>query len=209
MVLSWNWDVEILKEAVIYRSKHLRDAWIGDYETEIFTLALLYFISDTLWVCMVPHCVKSPSTIIIHHFACLVYLFLLFMNPTYFWFMGSCLSIEANTWFLIARRVMNKSGVPVWKIDLPFGYSLQLKLISVCFYTTWFLGRCILYPYLLNEVWTDWYEKREIALFVKMSMQALFTFLNLKWTYNLIQGKFNYWRKRREGSLKEYNEKGL
>jgi len=220
VVLGLNWDFKMLRDVLLLlfmqnnnNNYSLQDAWTGNYEFQIFNLALFYFVVDMAWVSIVPRCVRSLKTIILHHLACMVYLYLVYLHPEQFWFMGACLSIEINTWFLIARRVVNKPGFPVWNIDLPWGLSFRVKLISICFYITWFIGRCFLFPYLLTVVVKEWIVTRHFNLLVKLCMHSLFTYLNLKWSYDLIMSKINYIKKCRRnsriGSTDNAEDKGL
>mmetsp|Transcript_10406 Transcript_10406/g.15451 ORF Transcript_10406/g.15451 Transcript_10406/m.15451 type:complete len:262 (-) Transcript_10406:157-942(-) len=195
-----NWDYNTIWHECILRSNneitHMKDAWTGEFQDQVFNAALCYFLLDTLWMLIAPKSVRSPGTILVHHLACMVYLYLVYVREEFFWFMGACLSVEVNTWFLIARRVVNKQGIPAWNIDLPLGFSLKIKFISICFYATWITLRCVLFPYLLHEVYSSWVESpQDMQLLVKLSMHSLFTFLNLKWTYDLCVSKMNYWRK--------------
>ena len=213
-MLGLNWDFATLRDSVFNRKSNysLKDAWIGEYEAHIFNLALFYFVVDLIWVAIIPRCVRSPITIISHHLACMVYLYLVHLYPEQFWFMGMCLSIEINTWFLIARRVANKQGFSVWTLSgLPFGLSVRLKVISACFYVTWFIGRCLLFPYLLTVVLQEWFESKRFSLLLKLCMHSLFTYLNLKWTYDLVISKINYIKKLDQGgrSDESQNDKGL
>lgn len=108
-----NWEYDTIWHGCILDSNnnnqitHIKNAWTGEYQDQIFNAALCYFLMDTMWVLVVPKCVRSPGTIVVHHMACLVYLYLVYIRPEFFWFMGACLTVEVNTWFLIARRVVS------------------------------------------------------------------------------------------------------
>ena len=54
--------------------------------------------------------------------------------------MGACLTVELNTWFLIARRVAYKRNLS--------GTTLS-NVIDACFYASWIIIRCIIYPAIL------------------------------------------------------------
>ena len=190
-----NFDFGILYESVFHQTIHVKHAWTGEFEAEVLQLSIFYFLVDLFWVVLIPGCVRSPNTIIVHHLAVCVYIYLVVIHPDQFWFMGSCLSIEINTWFLIARRVMNQAGLPVWNLNLPWGFSLQVKIISLLFYSTWFLGRCILFPFLWTVVFKEWMDTKEEGILLKLLMHSVFTILNLKWTYALVISKINYMKK--------------
>ena len=102
-------------------------------------------------------CTKSS-----HHsstsYCYILYLMVPYSKPHVQWCMGACMSVELNTWFLIARRVFNKQGFCPWVIGLPPLFSIRVKLISIFFYLTWISIRCILYPYMLLEVTRVWQQ---------------------------------------------------
>ena len=190
------------------------DAWTGEWFHVFFYYTQTYFVVDLLWVILVPSCVRSPSTIIQHHIATILYMMVPYYFLPYRFLMGALLSVEINTWFLIARRVFNKQGLPPWTIDLPPIISIRIKLISTCFYVTWIVIRCIIYPALLLNFFTR-YENRTKLLGTRfnvfalcIALQTCFVALNLKWTYDLIMSKVRYWR-RKGKSKKEDLSKGL
>ena len=143
-VINWNWEMILSMP----KNKSVADAWTGDFFDLFFGVTFLYFVVDLLWILLIPSCVKSPSTIIQHHVATMLYIMIPYFVPDYRWCMGACMIVEVNTWFLIARRVFNKQGFSPWIIDLSF-VSIRVKLISICFYVTWISIRCFLYPILM------------------------------------------------------------
>lgn len=184
----------------------------GEWFHAFFAVTALYFIVDLLWILLVPHCVKSPATIIQHHIATILYISIPYSIPEYRWCMGACMSVEINTWFLIARRVLNKQGFSPWNIDLSF-LSIRVKLISICFYLTWITIRCILYPALMGPFYRNWieYTKRVGTpwniVMLCIPLHAAFCLLNLKWSYDLLMSKVRYWR--RKGQYHSVSSKGL
>ncbi len=56
-------------------------AWTGEYFEYFFWTTVAYFLLDLIWVCLIPKCVKSPSTIIQHHLAVFAYLVLPYFIP--------------------------------------------------------------------------------------------------------------------------------
>jgi len=207
--INWNWDMIFHLSST---SKHtLIDAWTGEHFHLFWDITLLYFIVDLIWVLLVPHCVKSPSTIIQHHIATICYIFVPFVFKESQWVMGACMSVEVNTWFLIARRVFNKQGFPPWQIELPPFISLRIKLISIFFYVTWFGIRVFLYPYLFFPIFGLWQWLSEESgtvynvMLVCMPLHAVFCILNLKWTWDLLSSKVKSWRKGEKGKV----DKGL
>ena len=101
--------------------------------------------------------------------------------------MGLILSVEINTWFLIARRV--------------FVYRRQVKppladTITALFYISWIVIRCIIYPGLL-VIFLRMAHEGIIRTQSIMHLQLLFlpvhaglVVLNLKWTYDLFLPMF-------------------
>jgi hypothetical protein len=209
--MNWNWDL-----LISVKSSHTSawEAWTGDWFNSLYFYAQSYFVVDLLWIILVPQCVRSPTTIIQHHIATILYMLIPWFYPEYRFVMGALLFVEINTWFLIARRVFNKQGFPPWIIDLPPFVSIRIKLISVFFYLTWIVIRCIIYPYVLLEL-VGVYDERSRRLntrfnvcLISLSLQACFVILNFKWTYDLVMSKMRYWR-RKDKKAKEQLSKGL
>jgi hypothetical protein len=205
--MNWNWD-KLGRAVSLFGGEggDLSDAWTGEWFDLFFRVSALYFVADLIWVSVQPSCVKSPGTILVHHIATLLYIILPYIYPEVRWIMGACMSVEVNTWFLIARRVFNKQGLPPWTIDLPFAVSFRVKLISVSFYATWILTRNLLYPviwvlmlrmFLEHSAESDHINVMAIAL----PFHTIFCFLNFKWSWDLLMSKLRYWRKGGGGSI--------
>lgn len=181
-------------------NKTIKDAWTGDWFEAFFFVTALYFVLDLMWIIFLPKCVSSPAVILQHHLAALVYIMVPYFAEEAQWGMGACMSVEINTWFLIARRVFNKQGFSPWVIDLPPLFSLKVKLISILFYTTWIFVRCYLYPLLWFEFHSMWQQRSKqygtkYNLFaISLPLHTILCILNLKWTYDLINSKIRYWR---------------
>ena len=180
----------------------LQSAWTGDWFDVFFYFTAAYFIIDLLWIIILPICVKSPSTIIQHHLAVLLYIMIPYLHPNFRFCMGACMTVEINTWFLIARRVFNKQGFPPWTlIELNSWLSIRVKVISIFFYLTWISIRCILYPALMIpfcKFWRD-HTKHTGTVFHLITaaclLHAAFCLLNLKWSYELLMSKVRYFRR--------------
>jgi len=212
-IMNWNWDLLFFG-----KKQNIADAWTGEWFDLFFWTTVSYFVSDLIWVLLVPKCVKSPGVIIQHHVVTMLYLLVPFYRPHCRWCMGACMSVEINTWFLIARRVFNKQGFPPWIIDLSI-VSIRLKVISVGFYVTWFGIRVFLYPamlYYLIKVYMK--ESTRSGTYVNIDLippvlQSVFCILNLKWTIDLIASKIRYFKRKRamkgSGKTVEYVDKGL
>jgi hypothetical protein len=173
-------------------------AWTGKYFYLNCSTTILYYLVDMSWVVMVPTCVKSPRTIIKHHFAVTIYFLVPIFWPEYRWFMGAFLSIEISTWFLILRRVVYKrqSLIP----------AICIHIIDMLFYTTWIVIRCFILPGLLIEAFSlagDVVTKSghfRHLLFVFIPLHFFLCLLNFKWTYDLFEPII---RGRRDGLAKK------
>merc|ERR1712045_582026 len=122
--------------------------------------------------------------------------------PKFRFLMGVCMSVEVNTWFLIARRVFNKQGLPPWKFDIPCLLSVRVKLISVFFYITWVSIRCIMYPYVLYVMVFPLRSHEEYgapdgryAIYAAIGLQVIFCCLNGQWSMQLLNSKMRQWKK--------------
>merc|ERR1712087_1055300 len=82
-----------------------------------------------------------------HHIVAMIYLLAPIYYPRYRWLMGAVLSVELNTWFLIARRLVYRNNY------CPSGYAkvspIITSTVSAFFYFTWLAIRCYLYPSVL------------------------------------------------------------
>lgn len=197
-VLNWHWDGMLQAES-------FADAWTGDWFFSFFYITLFYFVVDLLWIINIPQCVKSPGTIVQHHAATILYILIPYHVPRFRWAMGACMSVELNTWFLIARRVLNKQGFSPWTtIDLSI-VSIRVKLVSLFFYITWISIRCVLYPALMMPFYRCYQEHsiqtgtRWNVVMWSVPLHAAFCVLNLKWTYDLIMSKIRYFRRKARG----------
>lgn len=202
-VLNWDWDKFI--NGVNRHNKLKIDevpfvhAWTGHYFELFFWTTVAYFLVDLIWVCVIPKCVKSPSTIIQHHIAVFVYLIIPYMYPNFRFLMGICMSVELNTWFLIARRVFNKGGNSPWQFDIPYVISVRVKLISIFFYITWISIRCVLYPYVwyvlaVRMIPNKKYRDFRNVIMIALVLQSCFCFLNGQWSLQLLNSKIRQWK---------------
>eukprot|EP00804_Cyclotella_cryptica_P007657 CCRYP_015236-RA/>CCRYP_015236-RA protein AED:0.03 eAED:0.03 QI:354/1/1/1/0/0/7/3741/314 len=206
--MNWNWDILFDPRS----KKNIQQAWSGDWFSPFFAVVIGYFVADLIWVILIPKCVKSPGVIIQHHIATLIYLVIPYLFREDGWLMGACLSVEINTWLLIARRVFNKQGFPPWVIDLPPFVSIRIKLISVLFYVTWISIRCFLYPIIMKillELWWKQWKQTGMVLYsrytVGIVLHSIFCILNFKWTFDLFASKLRAWKLGKEAKV----EKGL
>ena len=224
--MNWNWDMLLAsctfsssggndqKQGQLSVSDSIAASWTGEWFDMFFQITALYFIVDLIWVAVIPSCVKSPATIIQHHIATLFYIAIPYLHPFVRWLMGACMSVEVNTWFLIARRVFNKQGFPPWILNLPTGVSIRVKLISILFYSTWIGIRCVIYPVIWIKLFSMWkMYSVEVGtmlnvLAIALPLHTIFCGLNFKWTWDLIVSKIRYWRKGGKGGSSTV-DKGL
>ena len=73
----------------------------------------------------------NPTLIVRHHTVAILYLDGPILYPRYRWGMGACLSVEINTFFLIARRVayLRRDSL----------HPIVPKMVNASFYITWIL----------------------------------------------------------------------
>lgn len=107
------------------------------------------------------------------------------MWPEYRWFMGACLSVEVNTWFLILRRVVYKR-----KDEIP---PLIIEAVSICFYVSWIVIRCFIYPAIM-VCFLQMAHERVVETaqlwhwpMVFIPVHFFLCLLNLKWSYDLFE----------------------
>ena len=227
--LCWNFDLLLDSKSTV------QEAWIDDYFPLFFAVTVGYFLADLLWVSLEPSCVKSPAVIVQHHIVTLIYLSLPYQHEDTHWLMGACMSVEVNTWLLIARRVFNKQGLRPWVINLGFS-SIRIKFISVMFYITWVVIRCYVYPAILSILIGLWSEKTQTRgiynyVLLAIALHSVCEFpiypckgfhhllsrlhssssfpvvclLNFKWTFDLLRGKYKAIRYGKSAKI----EKGL
>mmetsp|Transcript_58032 Transcript_58032/g.79083 ORF Transcript_58032/g.79083 Transcript_58032/m.79083 type:complete len:254 (-) Transcript_58032:605-1366(-) len=139
-----------------------------------------YFLFDLAWICVKPQSVKSPNFIIVHHIVTILYLLIPYNIPQYGWCMSSCMLVEINTWFIIARR-----------------YWDHWPLHSFFFYVTWISIRLILYPWLVYRFALAYLEHSAYTqnpynpIVCAPFLQVLLVGLNIKWTRDLYLSKVN------------------
>ena len=174
---------------------------------------MTYFLVDLLWVAWTPICVKSPDVIIKvrnehglsvsrcqrltphflslqqHHLVAMAYMIAPVYLPEFRFFMGACLSVEINTWFLILRRVIFKYP------NLPF---VLTESVSVAFYVSWIAIRCFVYPYVLYDFLRRSYDAilethRLHWPMICIPVHFFLCVLNFKWTYDLFSPMVKKW----------------
>jgi hypothetical protein len=200
-ILNWNW--QKLNASIIFGKKSsipFEMAFAGEYFDIFFNMFTGYIIIDSLWIVLDPRSVKSPSMILKHHIAVLLYLIIPTLYPKLNFMMAILVSVELNTWFLIARRVYNKQGLKPWKVRIPILPAIHIKFLSICFYASWFAIRVVLYPYvyyIFYRMWNGTYLiQNDIPLWA-MGASIIFhtglCFLNCSWTLDLCRSKLRQW----------------
>ena len=164
-----------------------------------------YIVADLGFLIWLPNCVKSPKAIVSHHYATLLYIAVPIYHLPMRWFMGACMFVELNTWFMILRRVLNfKDASGLWKqisrftnVPTPLG---TVKLVSVCFWITWVIIRLAIYPALVPVAVKMWWSEvllssypapiswMQVVLLAPV-FQIYLTYLNLQWTLQLVKNK--------------------
>ncbi|GKY99351.1 hypothetical protein MPSEU_000890200 [Mayamaea pseudoterrestris] len=168
------------------------EAWTGNHFYLNWATTILYFFIDLMWVSRIPICVKSPGIIVKHHAVAIAYLSAPLHWSEFRWFMGACLTVEVNTWFLILRRVLYKRRE---SIQSP----LLQEVVSAFFYTSWIIVRCFIYPAILF-VFLQMAHLKVLETNVLWHWPMLFIpvhfflcILNLKWSYDLFQPMVQKW----------------
>jgi TLC domain len=124
-----------------------------------------------------------------HHIVAIAYLSAPVAFPEFRWFMGACLSVEINTWFLILRRVIYKRRHP----------QIFQDAVAVSFYISWVVIRCYIYPAILfvflrlaAERVADTQRLWHWPM-VFIPVHFFLCVLNLKWSYDLFEPLVRKW----------------
>ena len=129
----------------------------------------------------------------------MLYLFAPIAYPEYQWFMGAILSVEINTWFLIARRLVYGSRNNATTTPPSTLLSVTQFIISSLFYLSWIVIRCYLYPSYLIWFFVMAEERiRETQVYFHNEMificvHTVLCLLNLKWSYDLFTPIVKRW----------------
>lgn len=204
-ILNWNFQ-KINLGVSEKKDIPFEQGFTGEYIDMLFYVFAGYVAVDLVWVLLIPRCVKSPKAIINHHIAVLLYLIIPKMYPGFNFLLAILVSVEINTWFLIARRVFNKQKFKPWLLKIPLICTIEIKFLSICFYITWFAIRVVLYPY----VYYIFYRMSKGPFLVRHGIPAWvlatsvmfhtgLCFLNCSWTNDLLMNKIRQW-KNKEGT---------
>lgn len=173
-----------------------------------FWVFLAYIIFDTVFIAVIPRCVASPTTIILHHLVCVVGWSLpaLYIasgtgmpdSMKYGRFVAYGALVEFNTFFLIFRRNFR-----------------NVYAATFLFRGSWLCLRLLMYPYKSIEYLLEYYydyigangqgDVPILATVILVLMLAL-DYLNFKWTYDLVSKEL---KKIHNGEEKGEISKGL
>eukprot|EP00450_Noctiluca_scintillans_P007938 CAMPEP_0194486478 /NCGR_PEP_ID=MMETSP0253-20130528/7110_1 /TAXON_ID=2966 /ORGANISM="Noctiluca scintillans" /LENGTH=352 /DNA_ID=CAMNT_0039326569 /DNA_START=43 /DNA_END=1101 /DNA_ORIENTATION=- len=175
----------------------VQELWVGQSGVAFWWTSMSYFICDLTFVVSLPTSVKSPEVIIAHHIATMCYLIIPKFYPQYMWIMGACMLVEVNTWFLIARRVFNKTGEKPFSVGVGMVKSLRISVVSTCFYFSWVFVRIVLNGFVLLEILSIYRVEVEVTHVLPVDIcilsplvQTILIVMNTKWTIDLARSKF-------------------
>lgn len=176
--------------------------WNGTYFLLFWYTTFTYFIIDYLWVFFIPKSVKSPELIKTHHIITILNILCPYYYQEAEWFMGVCMIVELNTWFLIVKR----QYIPFHN-DKYLLNKLIYFTINTLFYLSWYIIRLFIYPILTFDMY-DLYISQykflsnhnklyndKIFLIINPFLYSLLChfclcLLNLKWTFDLVKSNF-------------------
>jgi hypothetical protein len=162
---------------------HLREESGRDHQGQYQRAVVPIISMHTMLISRCCFSLRLPYfRVVQHHIVAILYLSAPLALPEFRWFMGACLSVEINTWFLILRRYKRKDRNPM----------LQ-EIVSWLFYVSWVAIRCFVYPAIMvvflqmaheEVVKTDtlWHWQ-----FIFLPIHFFLCLLNLKWTYDLFE----------------------
>lgn len=191
----YEWDFNKLVYCLV-NNIHIQNAWNGvlhsnSSATELplfFAYSWIYIVIDFLIIFIYPECVKSPRLILFHHSLFIINVILCLLQPWTYWYMGANILVEINTWFIIARRCMHKSGISKNSF-------LTYVLVSGSYYLSWIIFRLIMFPYLFYLNYLAWVElKQEKGSVFNLTLWGLintgiFLSLMIKWSFDIIRNK--------------------
>ena len=149
-----------------------------------FYTFLTYMITDSAWLSLYPESANSPTTVLLHHFICIIGWCIPLVEPNFQYFISLALLVEINTFFLTARRRFERSA-----------------LLEFLFWASWILCRIILYLALVIIFSATCFEyTRKCGHIFNISVLLysfllFLTYLNIVWTIKLLQNSFGGNRK--------------
>jgi len=192
MLANWRRDSSLWAEARLFDGHSTwAQRWGGQSQDLLLAVLFLYMVVDSIFVHVLPQCVKIPGAIFVHHLACLAAMSIPFMySTTHGYTIGIFGMADVNTMFLLLRKLMMRSSKS--QATMP---RAVLLAISACFYTTWVVVRLILYPvWFFTVSWPEWLAAWDrtgcaVNLFAVMPCTHLMAvLLNYKWTWDLCSG---------------------
>jgi hypothetical protein len=152
-----------------------------------YVIFLSYLLVDSIWIFLLPQSVISnPDGILLHHLICIPISLLPWFYRQYSWYMIFALSSEINTFLTILRR------------QLSIG-SLSHSICNALFYLTWIILRLFLFTLLCFLYSFEYITISEkLGSYINFTIcapicQTAITFLNWKWTYDLVKKS---WKKK-------------
>jgi len=197
MITNWRLDSAVWAEARLFDGpSSWASRWSGHSQGLLLAFLFSYMVADSIFVHVLPQCVKIPGAIFLHHVACLAAMSIPWQYAsTHGYTIGIFGMADLNTMFLLLRKIMMRSS----KSKAPMPRAV-LVAISACFYITWVVVRLILYPvWFFTVSWPEWRAAWDrtgcpVNLFVVMPCTHLMAvLLNYKWTWDLCSG---LWRRR-------------
>ena len=151
-------------------------------------LYYFYFVIDTIWILLIPSCVKSAKYLYIHHILGLISLFLMPKNGIIREYTCITLLTEINTLFLIARRLFNCGYFIKYNKYNQIGTILntKIKIASIGFYISWLIIRLGIMPYLSICLFYFSYKNNKKINILAFLFHSIFTLLGIKWTIDFI-----------------------
>ena len=144
----------------------------GSFFWHLWFWTLAYDVLDMIWMIQVPHCVRTPKTLVRHHSWVLVYLFGGLPWPHTRKLIGPLMLVEINSFFAVARRVF-------WKRhNLAAG-----NFFHNLFMSTWIPTRNVLYPAILVVLIRNC--RQHVCYILLVPLHFYFCMANFTWTQQL------------------------
>ena len=183
--------IGILVSIILFQWFCMDDISILSFKGNIFwyfyTICGVYMIIDTVWICMNSSFLQfgSPRIIISHHIAAIAAIGMVCVAnddvSKLLWCAG--IATEINTWFKTLRNLISDHA------------SLWYKFVLVCFYVSWVLTRCILFPFVVFWCLFKYFIFGDMTLSIvwKISFPVIvmFMLLNIYWTTDLLWNRLN------------------
>lgn len=159
------------------------NALTDDLFTVMFWAFNAYMLIDIIWLLVSPTCVASPALIILHHIVAVAGWLTSAFDPNIQPWTSAAVSVELNTFFLIARRNFPSN------LALDFG-----------FVVTWVALRLGVYPYMVYGYYRKFSEhihpQHGLNVYsISYICLLLLMALNLKWSVDLVSNRKSFFSK--------------